>query len=146
MYCLRFLFLACSPLPFFFYFAVSFVFIFVCCVAVAFAGVAYTGSGKTLVFALPMIMSALEQEVRFPLTQNEGPLSLALCPSRELAQQTFDVISFFCNYLHEGGFPRLRPVLLIGGVPVSEQLRVFHRFIAMFFLSFLLSLVFVAFR
>ena len=30
-------------------------------------GVAFTGSGKTLVFALPMIMMALQEEIRMPL-------------------------------------------------------------------------------
>ncbi len=30
-------------------------------------GVAFTGSGKTLVFTLPMLMMALQEEVRLPL-------------------------------------------------------------------------------
>ena len=34
-------------------------------------GIAYTGSGKTLVFVLPIIMFALEQEKRLPFTSNE---------------------------------------------------------------------------
>ena len=32
-------------------------------------GVAFTGSGKTLVFALPMLMMALQEEVRLPLVR-----------------------------------------------------------------------------
>ena len=36
-------------------------------------GVAFTGSGKTLVFALPMIMLALQQEVRMSLERGEAP-------------------------------------------------------------------------
>ena len=35
-------------------------------------GVAFTGSGKTLVFALPMIMLALEAEMKLALTGNDG--------------------------------------------------------------------------
>ena len=34
-------------------------------------GIAYTGSGKTLVFVLPLIMFALEQEKRLPFISNE---------------------------------------------------------------------------
>ncbi len=36
-------------------------------------GVAFTGSGKTLVFALPMIMLALQEEVRMSLERGEAP-------------------------------------------------------------------------
>lgn len=32
-------------------------------------GVAFTGSGKTLVFTLPMLMMALQEEVRLPLVR-----------------------------------------------------------------------------
>ena len=39
-------------------------------------GIAYTGSGKTLVFVLPIIMFALEQEKRLPFIANEGPYGL----------------------------------------------------------------------
>lgn len=55
-------------------------------------GIAFTGSGKTLVFVLPIIMFCLEQEVRLPFIPNEGPYGLIICPSRELAKQTFDII------------------------------------------------------
>lgn len=36
-------------------------------------GIAFTGSGKTLVFILPLIMFCLEQETRMPFIKNEGP-------------------------------------------------------------------------
>lgn len=36
-------------------------------------GIAFTGSGKTLVFVLPLIMFCLEQEVKLPFKRNEGP-------------------------------------------------------------------------
>ena len=39
-------------------------------------GIAYTGSGKTLVFVLPIVMFALEQEKRLPFERNEGPYGL----------------------------------------------------------------------
>jgi len=56
-------------------------------------GIAFTGSGKTLTFSLPMIMFALEEETNMPLEPGEGPIGLVLCPSRELARQTFEVRS-----------------------------------------------------
>lgn len=36
-------------------------------------GIAFTGSGKTLVFVLPLIMFCLEQETKLPFIKNEGP-------------------------------------------------------------------------
>lgn len=36
-------------------------------------GVAFTGSGKTLVFALPLLMLSLQEEVRMPLEGGKGP-------------------------------------------------------------------------
>lgn len=44
-------------------------------------GIAFTGSGKTMVFALPLIMFCLEQEKRLPFMRNEGPYGLIICPS-----------------------------------------------------------------
>ena len=44
-------------------------------------GIAFTGSGKTLVFTLPIIMFCLEQEKRMPFVRNEGPYGLIVCPS-----------------------------------------------------------------
>ena len=44
-------------------------------------GIAFTGSGKTLVFALPLVMFCLEQEKKLPFGQGEGPYGLMVCPS-----------------------------------------------------------------
>lgn len=44
-------------------------------------GIAFTGSGKTLVFVLPIIMFAMEQEKHLPFLQEEGPYGLIICPS-----------------------------------------------------------------
>jgi ATP-dependent RNA helicase DDX41 len=66
-------------------------------------GIAFTGSGKTLAFSLPMIMFALEAECKLPLIQGEGPIGVILCPSRELARQTFESINEICDALEKGG-------------------------------------------
>ena len=78
-------------------------------------GIAFTGSGKTLTFSLPMIMLALEEESNMPLEGGEGPLGLILCPSRELARQTFEVVDYYLQALEKGGYPQLRSSLCIGG-------------------------------
>lgn len=44
-------------------------------------GIAFTGSGKTLVFTLPVIMFCMEQEKRLPFSKREGPYGLIICPS-----------------------------------------------------------------
>lgn len=85
-------------------------------------GIAFTGSGKTMVFVLPLIMFCLEQEVKLPFVKNEGPYGLIICPSRELAKQTFDIIHHFCDILRTYGMPEIRSCLAIGGVPVNEAI------------------------
>jgi ATP-dependent RNA helicase DDX41 len=84
-------------------------------------GIAFTGSGKTLAFALPMLMVALQEEVRLPLVKDEGPTGLIICPSRELARQTYDVLQEFVDSLAGAGLPRLRNLLCIGGIDMREQ-------------------------
>jgi len=98
-------------------------------------GIAFTGSGKTMTFSLPLVMISLEEEVRMPLMGGEGPVGIILSPSRELARQTFDVVSAFCAKLnsyilpeHEKRgkqyqkYPTLRTQLLIGGENAREQM------------------------
>ncbi|WCJ24935.1 DEAD-box ATP-dependent RNA helicase 35 [Euphorbia peplus] len=87
-------------------------------------GIAFTGSGKTLVFVLPMIMIALQEEIMMPLMPGEGPFALIICPSRELARQTYEVVEEFLNPMREAGYPELRPLLCIGGVDMRSQLEI----------------------
>lgn len=90
-------------------------------------GIAFTGSGKTLVFVLPLIMFCLEQEVGMPFIRNEGPYGLIICPSRELAKQTYDIIQYYTNSLKSENCPEIRSCLAIGGVPVSESLEIINK-------------------
>ena len=62
-------------------------------------GIAFTGSGKTLTFVLPMIMLALEEEMNMPVEAGEGPLGVVLCPSRELARQTYENLEYLVSGL-----------------------------------------------
>lgn len=85
-------------------------------------GIAFTGSGKTLTFSLPMIMFALEEEMNMPLRAKDGPIGLILCPSRELARQTYEVVEFYLNELERAGYPKLRSALCIGGESNKEAI------------------------
>ena len=88
-------------------------------------GIASTGSGKTLAFGLPLLMAALQEEVRLPLAGGEGPVGLVIAPSRELARQTHQVLEEFAGALAGGGgggsFPPLRCMLCTGGVDSRAQ-------------------------
>jgi len=86
-------------------------------------GIAFTGSGKTLVFGLPMILCALEQELRSRIQGFEGPYGLIVAPSRELAHQTYEVLEFYTDQLveHHQNFPKIRSVLTIGGLSTGNQ-------------------------
>ena len=84
-------------------------------------GIAFTGSGKSLTFILPMIMAALMEERRMPLEGGEGPVGLILCPSRELIWQTHEVIEGFTVELQKQGMAEMRIMLCIGGVDSREQ-------------------------
>lgn len=90
-------------------------------------GIAFTGSGKTLVFVLPLIMFCLEQEIRLPFIRNEGPYGLIICPSRELAKQTHEIIQYYCSCLLQSGLPEIRSCLAIGGVPVTEAMEIIQK-------------------
>ncbi|KAI0244412.1 DEAD-box ATP-dependent RNA helicase 35, partial [Massospora cicadina] len=97
-------------------------------------GIAFTGSGKTLAFSLPLLALALEAELRLPFVQGEGPVGLILCPSRELARQTYEGLCALADSLYRGGFPHLKTLLCIGGISMAEQSHVlkygFHMLVA----------------
>jgi ATP-dependent RNA helicase DDX41 len=87
-------------------------------------GIAFTGSGKTLTFSLPLVMASLEEELRLPIIGGEGPIGFILAPSRELARQTHEVVQGFCEALSSSpGYPKLYTQLLIGGESARDQLQ-----------------------
>jgi len=91
-------------------------------------GIAFTGSGKTLAFCLPLIMMALEEEMKLPFIRGEGPVGIILCPSRELATQTYENLLIWCSALaKEGEYPQLNTLLCIGGISMNEQSHVMNK-------------------
>lgn len=59
-----------------------------------------------------------------PLAGGEGPIGLVLCPARELARQTYEVVEYYMEALAQAGFPRLRSTLCIGGEDKRKQIDV----------------------
>ncbi|XP_063727108.1 probable ATP-dependent RNA helicase DDX41 [Symsagittifera roscoffensis] len=86
-------------------------------------GIAHTGSGKSLVFTLPAVLFALEQELNLPFVRGEGPYALIVCPSRELARQLYDLCKFLAESLEQAGHSRLNIALCIGGESVQNQVK-----------------------
>jgi len=86
-------------------------------------GVAYTGSGKTLTFSLPLIMFALEQQRKMPFMRNEGPYGVIMCPARELARQTYETVKELTDCLEKAGEPPLTVALVMGQVDVNAMLK-----------------------
>lgn len=85
-------------------------------------GIAFTGSGKTLTFCVPLIMLALEEEMKLPFIRGEGPVGVILCPSRELASQTYENVLTWCSSLaKDRKYPQLNTLLCIGGISMNEQ-------------------------
>ena len=44
-----------------------------------------------------------------------------ICPSRELARQTHDVIKGYTTALLQAGYPQLRSLLCMGGIDMRQQ-------------------------
>ena len=102
-------------------------------------GVAFTGSGKTLAFTIPSLLAAIIEDYRMPIGPGEGPVVLIICPSRELARQTYQGLNGFVEAFHncrdgkalmEKGTEaerckmanmELKTMLCIGGVDIREQ-------------------------
>ena len=76
-------------------------------------GIARTGSGKTLAFLLPLLRHVLDQPA---LDYEDGPLSLILSPTRELALQIYAECKKFCKPL------KLQVVCVYGGTGISDQI------------------------
>jgi len=77
-------------------------------------GLAETGTGKTAAFALPILDSLLDDP-------SDGPISLILAPTRELALQIDAEIQRLAQ------FTRLTTVTVIGGVGATGQIRALRK-------------------
>ena len=71
-------------------------------------GIARTGTGKTLAFAIPMVQHLVHK------TESTG---LVLVPTRELAVQVEEEVQKLCHLF------KIRSAVLIGGAPMGKQLQ-----------------------
>ncbi|XP_034398451.1 probable ATP-dependent RNA helicase DDX31 isoform X2 [Cyclopterus lumpus] len=67
-----------------------------------------TGSGKTLSYAIPVVQSL--QAVQQKVSRSDGPLAVVIVPTRELAQQTFQIFQKLLK-----PFTWIVPGVLMGG-------------------------------
>ncbi|MGJ8657946.1 MAG: DEAD/DEAH box helicase [Akkermansiaceae bacterium] len=81
-------------------------------------GIAKTGSGKTASYVLPILHQLLKPEAR-KNSDNKGPSTLVLVPTRELAQQVRAVFETFITSLPD----RIKSLAVFGGVAVSPQMQ-----------------------
>ncbi|KAH7511412.1 hypothetical protein JRO89_XSUnG0205500 [Xanthoceras sorbifolium] len=79
-----------------------------------FIGIAKTGSGKTLAFGVPAIMHVLNKR-KGKWAKRANPLCLVLSPTRELADQIYDVV---CNAAKPCG---VKSVCVYGGTSKQPQ-------------------------
>jgi len=76
-------------------------------------GVAKTGSGKTMAFALPMLRHIKDQN---PVSGDDGAVALIMTPTRELCTQIHSDLQPFIKAL------KLRSVAAYGGAPIKDQI------------------------
>ncbi|KAF9067214.1 P-loop containing nucleoside triphosphate hydrolase protein [Rhodocollybia butyracea] len=81
-------------------------------------GIAQTGSGKTIAFALPAMLHINAQPL---LSPGDGPIVLVLAPTRELAVQIQQECAKF------GNNSRIRNTAIYGGAPKGPQIRDLQR-------------------
>lgn len=96
-------------------------------------GISFTGTGKSLVFLLPALMMALEEESKLSISSNDGPFGIIIVPSRELAVQLHETLNYFISRLlrvnvgNKVNYPMIRSVLCIGGVDIRLQIEEIQR-------------------
>ena len=81
-------------------------------------GISETGTGKTLAYILPMFRHILNQP---KIKEGEGPISIILVPTRELAIQIFKEISYYTNYL------KINCACCYGGSSIGNQINSIRR-------------------
>ena len=79
-------------------------------------GIAKTGSGKTASFVLPILNQFLSSKAK---DRNRKPKVLVLIPTRELANQVFEVFKEFSRNLSQP----VKSIAVYGGVSINPQMK-----------------------
>ena len=86
---------------------------------------AITGSGKTLAFVVP-ILEILMKRNRTERLKKHQVGALIISPTRELAQQTYDVINIFLKSSHmQSESSNLKSILFVGGNNITSDIKEF---------------------
>lgn len=78
-------------------------------------GIAETGSGKTCAFLVPMLVYITSQPKITQETSGDGPYSIVMAPTRELAKQIGEECEKFARYLD------FTTVSIVGGESYQDQ-------------------------
>lgn len=65
--------------------------------------------------------------MKLPFVRGEGPVGIILCPSRELATQTYENVLSWCSALADDRYPQLNTLLCIGGISMNDQSHVMSK-------------------
>ena len=81
-------------------------------------GISFTGTGKTLIFLLRALLIGYSEEAKLKISRGEGPFSLIICPSHELAIQIYEKLNFYIEKVDEksSSLGHLQTMLCIGGI------------------------------
>lgn len=86
-------------------------------------GIASHDKGKTLIGILSIFLFALEEEMKLPVTYDEGPIGIILSSSKDNAIHIYEKLKKWNHSLEESNLPHLRIALCIGGESFGEQVK-----------------------
>lgn len=86
-------------------------------------GIASHDKGKSLIGILSVFLFALEEEMKLPVTYDEGPIGIILSSSKDNAIHIYEKLKKWNHLLEESDLPHLRIVLCIGGESYSDQVK-----------------------
>lgn len=89
-------------------------------------GIASHSKGKSLIGLLSLFLFALEEEMKLPLTYEEGPIGVLLSSSKENAVYLYNKLQKWNRMLEKNDLPRIRIMLCIGGESFSDQVKKFR--------------------
>ncbi|KAJ8900751.1 hypothetical protein NDN08_000052 [Rhodosorus marinus] len=93
---------------------------------VDFIAQAKSGTGKTVVFCVISIESALNRN-RASSASRAGPSALILAPTREIVLQISDVARKLCNEMDGGESPPVKVAHFIGGINVGKDVQALQK-------------------
>jgi len=72
---------------------------------------------------------AIYEEKKQKVERFEGPFTVILVPSRELAIQIYEVLNYYISIILKSNFPLINCVICIGGVDIRNQIEDIQKYI-----------------